>query len=221
LDKIFQYINLTINQKYNGNTKETNFGLYDNSVNDKVINNITIKILDNKLKKYIYKYSFDNLKVVNYSIYNLEFQSDSPCKVTVNLSFEGYYKQAINEIVDWPSKNVSENNDDVIDENDKKNEKPNNMSESVDPPKESSKEGFEEEKQPSFDEIAEAAIADVQSKKDALQQKFDKNTEKYLGEKNSKDASKFGKTQDQKDAYDLTMSDVNEKLSQFSIFKRL
>lgn len=61
----------------------------------KSIKNITIKVLNNELHKVIYQYVFENCKIVNYSLYNLEYQSDSPCQITFNFSFEGYKKEII------------------------------------------------------------------------------------------------------------------------------
>ena len=96
LSKVFEYMGYTIHQTYNNSGLQTNNGVYN--IN-KVLPIIDIKILDNKLWKYIYKYHFENLKVVNYSIYNLENQGETPCKVSVTLSFETFKKEIINENV--------------------------------------------------------------------------------------------------------------------------
>ena len=50
---------------------------------------------------YKFKYHFENLKIINYTVYNLDYQNESPCKVTVTLSFETYHKQTIDEPVDY------------------------------------------------------------------------------------------------------------------------
>ena len=60
---------------------------------------LEIKVMNNKLWRYNFKYHFELLKIVNYSIYNLDYQSDSPCKVTITLAFEKYWKEVINEPV--------------------------------------------------------------------------------------------------------------------------
>lgn len=98
LSKVFEYMGFDTTQLF------ANGGLQSNSATyhfDKIIPTIEIKILNNKLWRYKYKYHFGNLKIVNYSIYNLDYQNESPCKVTVNLAFETYYKQAIDEPVDY------------------------------------------------------------------------------------------------------------------------
>ena len=98
LSKIFDYMGYKVEQTYNSQGMTTNSGTYEI---DKVIPIIDIKILNNKLWKYIYKYHFENLKVVNYSIYNLDNQSETPCKVSVTLSFETYNKEIIDEKVEY------------------------------------------------------------------------------------------------------------------------
>lgn len=96
LSKVFEYMGFDTKQLF------ANGGLQSNSATysfDKIIPTIEIKILNNKLWRYKYKYHFGNLKIVNYTVYNLDYQNESPCKVTVNLAFETYYKQAIDEPV--------------------------------------------------------------------------------------------------------------------------
>ena len=98
LSKVFEYMGFDTKQLF------ANGGLQSNSATysfDKIIPTIEIKILNNKLWRYKYKYHFGNLKIVNYTVYNLDYQNESPCKVTVNLAFETYYKQAIDEPVDY------------------------------------------------------------------------------------------------------------------------
>ena len=98
LSKVFEYMGFDTKQLF------ANGGLQSNSATyhfDKIIPTIEIKILNNNLWRYKYKYHFGNLKIVNYSIYNLDYQNESPCKVTVSLAFETYYKQAIDEPVDY------------------------------------------------------------------------------------------------------------------------
>ena len=95
--KIFNYMGYKLNQKFDN-------WLSVNSANytiDKYISTIDIKVLDNKLWRYIYKYHFDNLKIVNYSIYNLDYQSDTPCTISITFSFESYKKEIINEKVEY------------------------------------------------------------------------------------------------------------------------
>ena len=97
LSKIFDYMGYKLNQKFS-NGLMTNYGVYNI---DKLIPIIKIKVLNNNLWRYKFLYYFENLKIVNYTVYNLDYQSESPCKVTVTLSFETYYKQAIDEPVDY------------------------------------------------------------------------------------------------------------------------
>lgn len=98
LSKVFEYMGFDTTQLFANGELQSNFATYHF---DKIIPTVEIKILNNKLWRYKYKYHFGNLKIVNYSIYNLDYQNESPCKVTVNLAFETYYKQAIDEPVDY------------------------------------------------------------------------------------------------------------------------
>jgi len=98
LSKVFEYMGFDTTQLFANGELQSNFATYSF---DKIIPTVEIKILNNKLWRYKYKYHFGNLKIVNYSIYNLDYQTESPCKVTVNLAFETYYKQAIDEPVDY------------------------------------------------------------------------------------------------------------------------
>ena len=98
LSKVFEYMGFDTKQLFANGEMQSNSATYHF---DKIIPTIEIKILNNKLWRYKYKYHFGNLKIVNYSIYNLDYQNESPCKVTVNLAFETYYKQAIDEPVDY------------------------------------------------------------------------------------------------------------------------
>lgn len=95
--KIFDYMGYKLNQKFD-NWLSVNTANY---TIDKYISTIDIKVLDNKLWRYIYKYHFDNLKIVNYSIYNLDYQSDTPCTISITFSFESYKKEIINEKVEY------------------------------------------------------------------------------------------------------------------------
>lgn len=97
LSKIFDYMGYKLNQKFSDGLM-SNYGVYNI---DKVIPVIDIKVLNNVLWRYKFKYHFENLKIINYTVYNLDYQNESPCKVTVTLSFETYYKQAIDEPVDY------------------------------------------------------------------------------------------------------------------------
>lgn len=97
LNKIFENINpeYSLIQKFTDGYM-TN---YANYCIDYFIKNLDIKIMNNKLWRYNFKYHFENLKIINYSIYNLENQSESPCKVSVTFSFEKYWKEVIDESV--------------------------------------------------------------------------------------------------------------------------
>lgn len=97
LKKVFDYMGYKLNQKYS-NGLMTNYGVYNI---DKVIPAIDIKILNNNLWRYKFLYHFENLKIVNYTVYNLDYQNESPCKVTVTLSFETYYRQSIDKEVEY------------------------------------------------------------------------------------------------------------------------
>lgn len=97
LSKIFEYMGFEVSQIFMNSQLAKNNATYST----KIIPTLDIKILNNNLWRYKFKYHFDNLKVVNYTIYNLDYQSDSPCKVTVTLSFETYYRQAIDEPVNY------------------------------------------------------------------------------------------------------------------------
>lgn len=97
LSKVFEYMGFDVKQQFLNGGLETNSAFYSK----KIIPVIDIKILNNNLWRYMYKYHFENLKIVNYTVYNLDYQNESPCKVTVTLSFETYYKQAIDEPVDY------------------------------------------------------------------------------------------------------------------------
>ena len=97
LSKIFEYMGFEVSQIFMNSQLAKNTATYST----KIIPTLDIKILNNNLWRYKFKYHFDNLKVVNYTIYNLDYQSDSPCKVTVTLSFETYYRQAIDEPVNY------------------------------------------------------------------------------------------------------------------------
>ena len=98
LSKVFKYMGFETKQLFGNGELLVNTGTY---TFDKIIPTIEIKILNNKLWRYNYLYHFENLKIVNYSIYSLDYQTESPCKVTVNLAFETYYKQVIDETVKY------------------------------------------------------------------------------------------------------------------------
>ena len=98
LSKVFKYMGFETKQLFGNGELFVNTGKY---TFNKIIPTIEIKILNNKLWRYNYLYHFENLKIVNYSIYSLDYQSESPCKVTVNLAFETYYKQVIDEAVKY------------------------------------------------------------------------------------------------------------------------
>jgi hypothetical protein len=103
LSQIFKYMGYEINQLYGKTGLSKNIGTYNI---DKIIPSIIIKILDNRLWHAVYKYTFTNLKIVNYTIYNLDYQGDQPCKISVTFSFEGYEKSTINEPINYSSKNT-------------------------------------------------------------------------------------------------------------------
>lgn len=72
-----------LDQKYLDGLAVNN-GTYTN----KYIKSITINILDNRLNLNTAKYKFRNLKISNYTLYNLNYTQDSPCKISITFSFE-------------------------------------------------------------------------------------------------------------------------------------
>lgn len=82
-----------INQKFRSGGLSLNEGTYT----DKKIDTIKIKIANNLLHKFVYAYEFKNLKIINYNLYNLDYQSDSPCQITFNFAFESFKKYVLNE----------------------------------------------------------------------------------------------------------------------------
>lgn len=128
ITNVFLYMGYKLHQKYGDDGLSVNYANYI----DREIPVIEIKILDNKLWKYIYKYHFENLKIVNYSIYNLDYQNESPCKVSVTFSFESYKKEFIDEDVDYgksTQKNPDTSNNDNKDK--KEEQKPNPTKEDI------------------------------------------------------------------------------------------
>ena len=93
LNKVLKSLGYSLNQTFSQGLM-TNFANYDINY---MIGELIIKIANNKLWRYVYKYYFKNLKIVNYTIYNLDYQSESPCKVSVTLAFETYKKEVIDE----------------------------------------------------------------------------------------------------------------------------
>jgi len=89
------YSTYHILQKFNNSGLSQNIGVY----NSRVIPRITIKVANNVLHKFVYKYVFTNCKIVNYNLYNLDYQSDAPCQITFNFTFDTYSKENINEDV--------------------------------------------------------------------------------------------------------------------------
>lgn len=136
LSKIFSLIDdrhYKLNQKYdNGYMVNTGDYLMDFYV----IPFLEIKVMNNKLWRYNFKYHFERLKIVNYSMYNLDYQSDSPCKVSVTLAFEKYWKEVINEPV-WDD-----------------NEQPATQPKPKESPKENKHEKYDPNGQVSYDNIS-------------------------------------------------------------------
>lgn len=89
------YSTYHILQKFNNSGLSQNIGVY----NSRVIPRITIKVANNVLHRFVYKYVFTNCKIVNYNLYNLDYQSDAPCQITFNFTFDTYSKENINEDV--------------------------------------------------------------------------------------------------------------------------
>ena len=101
LNKVLKSLGYSLNQTFSQGLM-TNFANYNI---DYMISELIIKIANNKLWRYVYKYYFKNLKIVNYTIYNLDYQSESPCKVSVTLAFETYKKEVIDEPI-WEDEQI-------------------------------------------------------------------------------------------------------------------
>lgn len=84
-------------QKFDNSGLSQNYGVYKSNV----IPSITIKVANNVLHKFVYKYEFINCKIVNYNLYNLDYQTDSPCQITFNFTFDSYSKENINETISY------------------------------------------------------------------------------------------------------------------------
>lgn len=83
----------SLNQKFDADGLALNVGTYTNNK----IDTITIKVANNFLHKFIYAYEFKNLKVIDYDLYTLDNQTDSPCQITVKFAFESFRKFVLNE----------------------------------------------------------------------------------------------------------------------------
>ena len=84
-----------LNQNFNNDGLGSN---YANYLQNNKIDTIKIKVADNLLHKFVYEYVFKDCKIVNYSLYNLDAQTDSPCQLTFNFSFESFAKNDLNEM---------------------------------------------------------------------------------------------------------------------------
>ena len=183
------YSSYHILQKFNNSGLSQNIGVY----NSRVIPRITIKVANNVLHRFVYKYVFTNCKIVNYNLYNLDYQSDAPCQITFNFTFDTYSKENINEDVladnmdIYQEVPVPETKEDKIAPDDKP----------VEPKSEQTKETTHEE--------------DVRN---ALQDKFKKESKAW--EKGDKKHKVRGKDKDQvRDGKEI-MSFVNEQLAGLS-----
>ena len=93
LDFIRNYASYNLTQKFDGGGLAGNVGTYHYNM----IDTILIKVANNVLHKFVYAYEFKNLKVINYSLYNLDNQTDAPCQITVNFAFESFRKYVLDE----------------------------------------------------------------------------------------------------------------------------
>lgn len=93
LDFIRNNASYNLTQKFDGGGLAANLGTYHYNM----IDTILIKVANNVLHKFVYAYEFKNLKVINYSLYNLDNQTDAPCQITVNFAFESFRKYVLDE----------------------------------------------------------------------------------------------------------------------------
>lgn len=93
LDFIRNNASYNLTQKFDGGGLAANLGSYHYNM----IDTILIKVANNVLHKFVYAYEFKNLKVINYSLYNLDNQTDAPCQITVNFAFESFRKYVLDE----------------------------------------------------------------------------------------------------------------------------
>ena len=93
LDFIKNNASYNLTQKFDGGGLAANLGTYHYNM----IDTILIKVANNVLHKFVYAYEFKNLKVINYSLYNLDNQTDAPCQITVNFAFESFRKYVLDE----------------------------------------------------------------------------------------------------------------------------
>ena len=93
LDFIKNNASYNLTQKFDGGGLAANEGTYHYNM----IDTILIKVANNVLHKFVYAYEFKNLKVINYSLYNLDNQTDAPCQITVNFAFESFRKYVLDE----------------------------------------------------------------------------------------------------------------------------
>lgn len=93
LDFIKNNASYNLTQKFDGGGLAGNIGTYHYNM----IDTILIKVANNVLHKFVYAYEFKNLKVINYSLYNLDNQTDAPCQITVNFAFESFRKYVLDE----------------------------------------------------------------------------------------------------------------------------
>lgn len=94
---IYNKLCYSLQQSFDNTGLTKNYGSYETQY----INGIKIKILDNNFHRFIYEYDFNKLKIVNYNLYNLDYATDAPCKISITFSFEGYSRKTLNEIIDY------------------------------------------------------------------------------------------------------------------------
>lgn len=57
---------------------------------------IEVRITNNAMDKYVMSYIFENLKLISYDSYNLDYTSSSPVTWKLSFAFQGYYVESYN-----------------------------------------------------------------------------------------------------------------------------
>lgn len=81
-----------LEQKRATNGYSINYGYYN--IDDFDLEELRIDIYDNNFNSIIYSYLFNNLKIIKYEMYDLDYSNESPCEVNMSFMFEGYAKGA-------------------------------------------------------------------------------------------------------------------------------
>lgn len=76
-------------------------GYIKNNLNNyaQLLSQVNIYVLNNNLNKVVYEYEFKDLTLVDYNLYELSYQSDSPCQVSLTFAFEVYNKYSFVDFI--------------------------------------------------------------------------------------------------------------------------